>query len=282
MDPFKIREPTCVSFSGGRSSALMLYKTLVSNDGLPDDSVVCFQNTGKEHEATLRFVRDCADQWGVTIHWIEFTRDDPGYRVVDFDSASRNGEPFEELITKKTYLPNPIARFCTAELKVRCSIKWLKDQGWDEWDKSIGIRADEQRRVSRMRARPQPEASCETIIMPLADAGIAVQDVTAFWETQPFDLEIPTVKGKALLGNCDLCFLKGAKQIQSIIAHEPARADWWAEQEARIASSGKYSGDGARFRKDRPGYADMKRIAATQGDMFGTDDDQMGGCFCGD
>jgi len=58
-DPFKIEEPTVISFSGGRTSAYMLWRVLQSNNGLPDEAIVCFANTGKEEEATLQFVHDC-------------------------------------------------------------------------------------------------------------------------------------------------------------------------------------------------------------------------------
>jgi len=44
-----------LSFSGGRSSALMTIERLKANN----DSVVIFANTGKENEATLKFVNDC-------------------------------------------------------------------------------------------------------------------------------------------------------------------------------------------------------------------------------
>lgn len=64
-EPFAIDQPTCISFSGGRTSAYMLWRVLQANGGLPADAVVCFANTGKEVEATLRFVRDCAEHWHV-------------------------------------------------------------------------------------------------------------------------------------------------------------------------------------------------------------------------
>ena len=100
-DPFKITEPTVISFSGGRTSGYMLWRVLQSNSGLPDEAIVCFANTGKEDEATLQFVDDCSKNWSVPIVWLEYRLDDPKYAVVDFHTASRNGEPFEALITKK-------------------------------------------------------------------------------------------------------------------------------------------------------------------------------------
>ena len=47
-NPYIITQPTCISFSGGRTSAYMLYKVLEANDGLPEMAKVCFANTGKE------------------------------------------------------------------------------------------------------------------------------------------------------------------------------------------------------------------------------------------
>lgn len=104
MSRFKINEPTCISFSGGRTSAYMLWRVLQENGGkLPDDAIVCFANTGKEDEATLRFVQKCSDEWDVPIKLLEYIPDAPGYRIVSFDTASRHGEPFEKVIRKKGY-----------------------------------------------------------------------------------------------------------------------------------------------------------------------------------
>ena len=272
-DPFKITEPTVISFSGGRTSGYMLWRVLQSNNGLPSEAIVCFANTGKEDEATLRFVKACEENWNVPIVWLEYRRADPKYVVVNFETASRNGEPFEEIILKKNFLPNPVTRFCTAELKIRTLNRYLKDLGWDHDENTdwIGIRADEPRRAAKV----------DKSRVPLFVAGITAKDVGDFWKSQPFDLELPNIKGKTFHGNCDLCFLKGYPQTLSLIQEKPERAIWWAKMEATIQSAGQFQGDGARFRKDRPSYAQMMNFAQTQGDMFATEEESIA-CYCGD
>jgi 3'-phosphoadenosine 5'-phosphosulfate sulfotransferase (PAPS reductase)/FAD synthetase len=289
-DPFKITGPTCISFSGGRTSAFMLWRVLQSHGGkLPDECVVCFANTGKEDEATLRFVRDCGEQWGVPIVWLEYEdHDEPAHRfkLVDFASASRDGEPLEKVIQRKQYLPNPVTRFCTVEAKIRTMHRYLRSQGWadgdGEWDQFVGIRADEPRRVAKIRARPSPETVRETMVIPLADAGVTVQEVGAFWATQPFGLELATFNGRTLAGNCDLCFMKPPAQIQSLIKEKPERATWWIKMENKALNSKE---SGAIFRTDMPKYSTLLARATAQGDLFDIELDpeaEAMSCFCGD
>ena len=264
IDRFKIDGPTCISFSGGRTSAYMLWRVLQAHDMiLPADAVVCFANTGKEHEATLRFVHDCSEHWGIHITWLEYQQDEPRYKVVDFDSAARQGEPFAALIRKKSYLPNPVARFCTEELKVKTINRYLKAEGIDA-DTMIGVRADEPRRVVKLRQRG--------LLVPLVDAGIRQADVQAFWKSQPFNLDLEFRDGLTALGNCDLCFLKGPGHIMGLIQDQPERAIWWAEQEQAI---------NATFRSDRPSYAQMLKFSQEQRDMFDSNEEGIS-CFCGD
>jgi 3'-phosphoadenosine 5'-phosphosulfate sulfotransferase (PAPS reductase)/FAD synthetase len=285
-DPFKIEGPTCISFSGGRTSAYMLWRVLQSHGGkLPEDTIVCFANTGKEDEATLQFVQDCSDQWGVPVTWLEYQRaEEPKdrFKVVDLTSASRNGEPFEAVIRAKSYLPNPVTRFCTVEMKIRTMHRYLRSLGWadgnKEWDQFVGIRADEERRVAKIRARPSPETVRETMCLPLADAGVTVHDVSAFWSAQSFNLGLDTFNGRTLAGNCDLCFLKPAAQIQSLIAERPERAEFWIRMEALSLAS---KPSGAVFRSDRPKYEQMAAFAASQRDMFDASEEGIA-CFCGD
>jgi 3'-phosphoadenosine 5'-phosphosulfate sulfotransferase (PAPS reductase)/FAD synthetase len=284
-DPFKVDGPTCISFSGGRTSAYMLWRVLQSHGGkLPDEAMVCFANTGREDEATLRFVRDCSEHWGVPITWVEYRSDEAGFAAVAFDSASRDGEPFAAMIAKEQFLPSPVQRICTSRLKVRVMHKMLRARGWTEWDQFIGIRADEPRRVAKIRARPNGETSAETMHMPLADAGVSVGDVGAFWAAQPFGLELATFNGRTLAGNCDLCFLKPVAQVQSLIAERPSRAIWWVRMEALAKDSfgERRSPYAYHFAKDRPSYAAMLHAAQTQQDFIGHADEEAIPCFCGD
>jgi 3'-phosphoadenosine 5'-phosphosulfate sulfotransferase (PAPS reductase)/FAD synthetase len=282
MDPFLVDQPTVISFSGGRTSAYMLWRVLQSNNGLPKEAIVCFANTGKEEEATLRFVDRCSKEWNVPITWLEYA-DAPEvkdrFKQVTFETASREGEPFEALILKRKYLPNPVSRFCTVELKVRTIHRYLKANGWTEWDSMIGIRADEQRRLAKIGN--QDYGKHEEKVAPLGRVGITKELVGEFWRSQPFDLELPNMNGVTKHGNCDLCYLKPAGQVLSLIQEKPSRAIWWAKMEQVIQSTGQLTGDGARFRSDRPSYSQMASFTDQQTDMFDTNEEGIA-CFCGD
>jgi 3'-phosphoadenosine 5'-phosphosulfate sulfotransferase (PAPS reductase)/FAD synthetase len=279
-NPYKITEPTCISFSGGRTSAFMLWQVILSGGGqLPCQAVVCFANTGKEDEATLRFIQDCSEHWNVPITWLEYQQLEPRFKVVNFQSANRDGTPFEQIIEQRGgVLPNRVSRFCSSELKTRTMHRYLKHQGWTEWNTLIGIRADEPRRVSKFRANPKPEGKHEEVWMPLAVEGVSAQEVGAFWRSQPFDLELPNIQGKTMHGNCDLCYLKPATQVLSLIIEQPSRAIWWAAQEAKAETVALSA---ARFSNNRPSYASMAKFTEQQRDMFDADEEAIA-CFCGD
>jgi 3'-phosphoadenosine 5'-phosphosulfate sulfotransferase (PAPS reductase)/FAD synthetase len=262
LNPFQITEPTVISFSGGRTSAFMLWKVLEANNNkLPEESMVIFANTGKEDEETLKFVKSCQDNWNVPITWVEYRAEKPGFAIVNYETASRNGEPFEQLIIKKNYLPNTFARFCTQELKVKLMNKVFPIKDFVTF---VGIRADEPRRVAKMLAN-KDEKYC-----PLAVAGITQKDVMDFWNNSSFDLKLTLIDTKTPLGNCDLCFLKDLKQKLSIVKRYPEKVIWWAKMEDKI---------NAQFRRDHPPYKDMVKRATEQIDMFA---DESIECFCGD
>lgn len=272
-NPYKIIEPTCVSFSGGRTSAYMLYKVLEAHDmSLPKDAVVCFANTGKEDEATLRFVENFSKEWNVHINWLEWNSVDakPTFKVVDFETASRNGEPFEKCIHHYRKLPNPAQRWCTGQLKIRTIHRYLRSLGWehDENDNNdfVGIRADEPRRAAKMSKNK----------LPLYLSGVTKETINQFWSEQSFTLDLQIHRGESLLGNCDLCFLKSVDKKVNIARLHPEKVLWWAKMESDVFEMSKES---TGFNKGHPSYRELHNFSTNQMQMF---DDESIDCFCGD
>jgi len=275
MNPYKITEPTCISFSGGRTSAYMLYKVLEAGGGqLPSDAVVCFANTGKEDEATLKFVHDCETHWNVPITWLEWRAESPKFEVVSFEKASRNGEPFEQCIRHYKKLPNPAQRWCTGQLKIRTMHRYLRSLGWvhHETDNNdfIGIRADEPRRAAKI---PRHKT-------PLVADGVTKETINSFWDSQPFKLNLAIHRGEALLGNCDICFLKSIDKKMNIARETPEKTIWWAKMEEIVTElNPSHTKAGNLFRQDHPSYKEIANFSRNQHQLFG---DETIPCFCGD
>tara|TARA_R100000353_G_C6472080_1_gene186865 strand:+ start:43 stop:885 length:843 start_codon:yes stop_codon:yes gene_type:complete len=279
INPYKIPRPALVSFSGGRTSGFMLWNILNAYDGkLPEDIHVVFANTGKEASETLDFINDISNKWNIHINWVEhyFGDERPIHRtkIVNYKTASRNGEPFERLIDQRQILPNPVARFCSSELKIKTMQRFMKKiKNYKTWYSVIGLRYDEPRRV--VNARKANDYELWTNITPMYDAKHTVNDVTKFWQKSNFDLQLTNFDGKTPAGNCDLCFLKNTKTLQGIISERPQLADWWIKQESKF---GKQSG--AVFRKDRPNYIELVDITKQQINLF--EDETIETCFCHD
>lgn len=207
--------PLLISFSGGKSSAMML-RLIQLHYGL-NDCLVLFANTGKENPETLSFVKAVGETWGIDITWIESVispvkGQGVTFKIVDFDTCARQGEPFEALI-KKYGLPSRMNRMCTGNLKIKPIEKYMRSLGFKKWVTAIGIRADEPNRIKDK-------------FYPLAEFGIDKQAVARFWEQQPFTLNLP-----GYAGNCDLCHLKSLSKRVKCIQRKPEISDWWARME---------------------------------------------------
>lgn len=287
-DPYRLAGPAVVSFSGGRTSGYMLHEILQAHGGeLPPDVRVAFCNTGKERPETLDFVEECSRRWAVPIAWLEYRfvprfGNEGGahtFALVDYGTASREGEPFAAAIRSRTFLPNPVMRFCTSELKIRTTNRYVRQAlGWTEYDNAVGLRRDEPGRVGRLRSRGN-HVTGEDTVCPLYDAGATLADVMSFWAAQPFDLRLRQHEG-----NCDLCFLKGIGKLRKILERRPDLAAWWVEQEQAVAKMG--TSETGRFRSDRPKYSSLLKMVQEQRlfDFGGADEpDELGeACHCTD
>lgn len=313
---YKLNGPSTICFSGGRTSGKMLYDYLDAHNGvLPPDTKVCFENTGKEREETLRFVRNVEQRWNVPIVWLEYcdqfsvadyikpdgslatkrrrwTTEDlsnpakRGFRIVDFATASRKGEPFDAMLlyyatfrrvvkAERPVLPTVPARMCTTHLKIKTNTRFMMSQGYEYFDAAQGIRYDEPRRWAKMQASNDRSSERFHNVMPLYDGKITKLDVMAFWKQQPFDLELDA---ESFAGNCDFCFLKNDDKLVNLFRARIAEngglvspdIQWWLDKEREAEMS---------FRKDRT-YTSLIQIALSGASLPASTQPTID-CVCG-
>ena len=221
-----------ISFSGGRTSAYLLSK-MIEQFG-KENLIVNFANTGRESYETLLFVENCAQLFDIKINWIEFDLDEnekPTFKIVDFKTASRNGEPLYKAIKHSKYVPNVMQRRCTITAKIETMQMYLRSIEIDK-DNSvqyIGIRFDEPKRWSRYIN--QFDGNNIVKAYPLVDWKTTKADVLNFWKEQPFDLTI-----EEPFGNCDLCFLKSTKRRIAVLKEKPEVATFWSAIENEMGN----------------------------------------------
>lgn len=246
-----IDSPLLISFSGGRTSGLMT--SILMDEARDREKAVIFANTGKERPETLDFVNECDRRWGLHVVWVEAVIDPEigkgtRHRVVTYNTASRNGEPFEAMI-KKYGIPNQAFPHCTRELKQNPIHSYVRRQlGWSNYQTAIGIRADEAHRAKEF-------------YYPLVGMGITKAIVNDWWENQSFNLQLLEHEG-----NCDFCWKKSEKKLVRSVNENPTGLDWWESMES------KYAADQAphRQQKKAPSYfyrgnksaRDLRTIAA--------------------
>jgi hypothetical protein len=221
-----------VSFSGGRTSAVMT-KRCLEKYGQTHEILVTFANTGCEHLDTLRFIDDCDRHWGFNVVWLEAEINPEkgigvGHKIVTYDTAARNGEPFEAFIAKYG-IPNMTNPSCTARLKTDVIESYLQSKGFLRgkklnYDTAIGIRADEIDRISVRRHK-------ERFIYPMADEGWTKQMVVDYMKQFPWDLQIPEH-----LGNCTWCWKKNHRKLLTLAQDYPEVFNFPAKMEEKYST----------------------------------------------
>jgi 3'-phosphoadenosine 5'-phosphosulfate sulfotransferase (PAPS reductase)/FAD synthetase len=296
MHPKKI-----VSFSGGQTSGYMLRKLIDSNAQFDKEFGVIFENTGKEHDATLDFVHTVETKWGVPVIWLEYTRvpaasilpelvpegikrknllraagrgdDAHWYQVVNYETAARDNQangPFDKLLNWANVLPNVRTRMCSVQLKIRTRDRYLRAKGVGEFEAFIGIRKDEDHRKVEILGNID---QYETPRFPLCEDGTTKQDVDKWWNAHPFKLNIANFEG-----NCRMCFLKARHKRIQVATQDPKSAQWWADKEAEFKK--KTNGDGAFFRRGDPYARIIYAAEHPQYDLYETFETEDIACSC--
>ena len=253
-----------ISFSGGRTSAYMT-KLCVDKYGDTHDIVITFANTGQEHENTLLFVKQCDERFGFKTIWLEAVVGVKGvgirHKIVTYETASRNGEPFEAYI-RKHGIPNKGCPQCTSRLKTEVMESYLKTHGFLRgkklnYDTAIGIRADEMDRVSSRFLE------CR-FVYPLVNAGIRKPDVLAFWRNQPFDLDLPGEH----YGNCVTCWKKSNRKLMTIAVQQPHRFDFFNRMESEHKKTQCDTSNGRVFFRGNQSCQDIFEAAKRPFDLY--------------
>lgn len=258
-----------VSFSGGKSSAFMARKLQETYEG---KLLFIFANTGQEREETLEFIHECEQRWGIPLVWVEAVVGERGtrttHRVVSFETASRNGEPFEQVISKYG-ISNKSYPHCTRELKLAPMTSYLQHAGLDSYKFAVGIRADEPKRIRK-------DAEQAGIVYPLAHwFPTDKQDVNDWWEDQDFNLNLQEHEG-----NCAWCWKKTLTKHIRLIREVPHIYDFPRRMERDHGYTNARHGRRVFFRENRS-VEDLFAIARAHGGatlppLRGHDED--GGC----
>jgi len=222
-----------IAFSGGRTSAYMTKWLLDTVSFMFKKVIIVFANTGQEWEETLQFVNDCDRYFNFNTIWVEAVIHPKkgvgtSHKIVNFNTASRNGEPFEAMIAKYG-IPNRTWQTCSRELKANTVRSYLRSIGWKKRDylSAIGIRYDEIHRIS---------ANCERdrLVYPLAEwHKVDKLHVNTFWATQNFNLRL-----KEHQGNCKWCWKKSKRKLFTIANETPEVFQFPARMEAQYQNAG--------------------------------------------
>lgn len=224
-----------VSFSGGQTSAFMSWACLNMDQvrSRYDEMRFLFANTGQEHERTLEFVDRCDREFGLNVEWVEaevhqHEKRAPSARLVTFETASRDGRPFEDVI-RKYGIPNAAFPSCTRDLKLAPMIDRLRSTGWPKgtYDTAIGIRIDEVDRMSAYAAKNR-------IVYPLISwIPTRKSDIASWWRKQKFHLGLEERDG-----NCRWCWKKSFSKHLQIIAENQVVYDFPRRMEATYGHVG--------------------------------------------
>lgn len=220
--PPKTKEIThVVSFSGGRSSALLVWLMLTARKRFGWNVKFIFCDTGVEAPATYKFIRDLVKFWDLYDLIILRAKINPtlgvgnSYEIFEPKDLMNSSvmppfQPFFDLI-KKYGTPSIARPFCSERMKKDVFDAYCRDHIGDHvtW---LGMRSDEPKRLKSKLG-----------VKYLADLiYVEKQDVLDWWATQPFDLELEEQNG-----NCVLCPKKSTQKIALALREQPHIKAMW-------------------------------------------------------
>ena len=240
---------TVNSLSGGKTSAYIaanypadynvfaLVRTDDKNCLFPDEGIrkIVSDKIGQEFIGTLEddtiiyTMLDLEQFIGSPIQWV-------------------TGKTFDKIIERKNGIPNlpqPMRRFCTAEMKLQPIFDWWRKTINEPVDMRIGFRANEMRRAKNMIEKTNENGLLEfkAIVgkskngnrnrwanvewqkptFPLIDDAIFKDTIVEFWKNKPVRF--------AYMNNCIGCFHRNELLLKFMSDKYPEKFDWFCKQE---------------------------------------------------
>lgn len=200
-----------VSFSGGRTSAYLVWLMEQKRKHEGWSVAYVFMDTGAEHPATYQFIRDIVEHWGIDLTCLRVKFNETlgqgnSYQVLKVHEIGPDLQPWKGMV-KKYGNPSSSAPYCTSRMKTEPHDKWANSvYGKGNYITWLGIRADEPRRLK--------DVPGIKFLAHISD--VEKPDVLSWWKTQPFDLTIDEH-----LGNCVFCIKKSVNKLALAIKDEP-------------------------------------------------------------
>lgn len=156
------------------------------------------------------------------------------------------GKTFDKVINRKSGIPNlpqPMRRFCTAELKVEPLFQYWKSLNIDAWECRFGFRANEMRRAKNTDEKLNKNGylTHKTIIgkkgnrnkwadieyqkpvYPLINDSIFKDRIENYWKDKPVRF--------AWMNNCVGCMHKEPILLKKMMLLHPNKLQWFIDQE---------------------------------------------------
>lgn len=213
-----------VSFSGGRTSAYLVYLMERARREFNWDVRYIFCDTGVEAPATYKFIRDIIKFWGIDLIILR-AKVSPKlgvgntYEVFEPKDLMNTVKmpPFEPMMSMmvKYGTPTAMGAYCSERMKKDVAERYCKDHfGKNNYVTWLGIRVDEPKRL-----KPKPGIKYLADLVPMVDK----QDILEWWSHQPFDLEL---NGEHE-GNCLFCCKKSTSKLALAIKQNPHFYRMW-------------------------------------------------------
>jgi hypothetical protein len=204
-----------VSFSGGRTSAYLVYliESIKEQQGFEVEYI--FMDTGAEHPETYKFIKRVVKEFDINLtclRTVVIPEMGKGcrYEVVNLDDCTNDLKPFKDVVRKygvpKNHMPHCTLHMKTSPFKKYCADKFGKGN-YITW---LGIRIDEPRRIKKDVIRTKYMASI---------SDFDNDDVLNWWGEQSFDLGFDINSG--WLGNCVFCHKKTNSKLALAARDEP-------------------------------------------------------------